>query len=419
LQVWARRVGATASYEAYRGTSAFGVVAPPLQLTSNVDFPTPSDNVVTWSASLATPPTAPVEYQFRVQNTATGNWTVFRNYAQNNEAQWVPGANGTYVVEAWSRPVGSTAASQFVATSNPLTIQSSALTVPTLLVDTTFPAAAGKPITFKARPQGGTSGPLQYTFYLHSPTTGWRNVQPYGPSPSFIWTPTFGDEGTRSLQVWARSNGSTATYQAYRASGSFVIQAASVQLISNRLFPAPPGNAVRWTASVPNPTANFEYQFWVHSAATGQWTIAQPYGLANTFDWVPATAGTYGVRVWARQIGSSAQFDSTAESNAFQIAIGGAQMVSLVSSRALPVAAGNAITWTAAARGGSAGLQYQFWRNDGTGWVLVQDFSSAATYTWTPLASNAGPHNLEVRVRSAGAVTSESYMTYGTFSTLP
>jgi hypothetical protein len=418
VQVWARRVGSTAGYEAYRGTSAFGVVPQPLQLTSNVDFPTPANNVVTWTATLSTPPATPVEYQFRVMNTLTSTWTTFRSYAQNNEAQWAPDTNGTYVVEAWSRPVGSNT-TQHVATSNPVSVQATALTVPALLVDSTFPAAAGKPITFKARPQGGMSGPLQYAFYLYSATTGWRNAQPYGASQSFTWTPTFGDEGTRHVQVWMRSNGSTATYDAWRASGAFVIQPANVHLTTDRLFPAPAGNTVRWTARVSDPTANFEYQFWVYSAATGQWTVARPYAPTTTFDWVPAVAGSYGVRVWARQVGSGAQFDATAETNAFQIAAGGAQLVSLVSNRALPVTAGTAITWTAAARGGTAALQYQFWRDSGTGWVLVQDYSSASTYSWTPLASNAGSHNLQVRVRSAGATNYESYMISGTFSVVP
>lgn len=418
VQVWARAVGSTALFEAWLGTQAFEILPPPLQITVNVEFPTPADNVVTWTATATS--TTPQEYQFRVRNESNANWTVFRSYAANNQAQWIPGAPGNYIVEAWARPVGSGVQFESAATTGVVAVQAAALSVPVLAIDTTFPSQAGKPQTWTARPQGGMAGPLQYTFWLYSSSTGWKNMQPYGASQSFTWTPTWGDEGTHHLQVWARRNGSSATYEAWRASGAFTVDPTSLHVTTPRLFPAPPGSQVQWTASPPDPTANLEYQFWVYSAATGQWTIARSYAPSNTFTWVPSANGTYAIQAWARLVGSSANYEALGETNPLQIASGGAQMVSLVSDKTLPVTAGTTVIWTAAARAGTGPLEYQFWRDDGTGWTLVQDFSSAPTYSWATTGGNVGSHNLQVRVRSAGSSQPyESYMISGTFSILP
>jgi hypothetical protein len=421
LQVWARAVGSTALFEAYRGTQAFEIVPPLLQIAANLEFPTPADNVVTWTALSSASVTTPQEYQFRVMNQSTGNWTVFRGYAANNQAQWIPGASGTYVVEAWARPVGSGVQYASTATSVPFSVQPTAISVPWLFVDATFPSETGKPITWTAWPKGGMAGPLQYQFWLYSQGTGWKNAQPYGPSQSFTWTPTFGDAGSHSLQVWVRRNGSTAAYEAWRASpGSFPVTAASLHLTTATRFPAPPGHSIQWTADVPDPTANVEYEFSVYSTSTGQWSIAQPYGLSETFTWVPGTSGDYAIRARVREVGSSAAFEAETDTDLLKIAVGGGQLFSLVSDRALPVVAGTAITWTATASGGSGPLQYQFWRDDGTGWFLVQDYSAVRTYTWVTSGLDAGSHNLQVRVRSTGSSDAyESYMISGAFSILP
>ena len=69
------------------------------------------------------------------------------------------------------------------------------------------------------------AGPIQYQFWLYSTAKGWRNAQPYGPSETFTWTPTWTDAGDYAVQVWVRSNGSTAAYEAYAGTGIFHINA--------------------------------------------------------------------------------------------------------------------------------------------------------------------------------------------------
>lgn len=80
------------------------------------------------------------------------------------------------------------------------------------------------------------------------------------------------------------------------------------------------------------------------------------------------------------------------------------------------VANGASITWTAlgvSSQGsGLNDLTYQFWKWNPVGnWELAQDVSSQRTYSWTPAATDAGAHAVQVRVRRQGSTTDEDVET--------
>jgi hypothetical protein len=418
LQVWVRKVGLTASYEAWRGTYSFDVVPAPLTLTANVDFPTPPGNQITWTATLGSPGTAPVEYQFKVINTVNNKATVLQNYSSSNKAQWVPSKAGNFVVQALERQVGSAAPYDLIVSTPTLNVAATPLTITSFSTPTTFPAFTGTPITWTARVQGGMDGPIQYQFLRYSTATGlWLTVQPYGPSETFTWTPTWTEAGDYAVQVWVRSNGSTANYEAYAGTATFHISAAAVQLTTSTLFPVAVGTTTTWTAGVPDPSANFEYKFWVYSAASGQWSLGQGWGAQKTFTWTPMVVGSYGQQVWARRVGSTAVYDTYASTGMLNVVSGPALMVSLTSNAALPATAGTTIKWTAGATGGTAPLEYQFWRQDSGIWVMVRDYSAVNSYTWTTTTADVGQHSIQALVRSIGSASAyESQMTSGVFN---
>jgi FtsP/CotA-like multicopper oxidase with cupredoxin domain len=66
-----------------------------------------------------------------------------------------------------------------------------------------------------------------------------------------------------------------------------------------------------------------------------------------------------------------------------------------------PQLSGTPITFTAAASGGAEPYQYRFWVNSGTGFNIVQDYSTAGTFPWVPSA--AGAYDILVDARSAGS----------------
>ena len=147
---------------------------------------------------------------------------------------------------------------------------------------------------------------IQYAFWLFSTKNGWKNVQPWGATETYTWTPTWADEDDYALQVWVKNNGSTATYDVYAGTNMFHIQRASLHLTTPTLFPVAVGTPVTWSGDVPDPSVTMEYQFWQYSYGTSTWTLGQAYGAQKTFLWTPAVVDSYSIQVWARQVGSTA-----------------------------------------------------------------------------------------------------------------
>jgi len=289
-------------------------------------------------------------------------------------------------------------------------------------VDKPLPTATGTTLTWTARPKGGNNGPIQYQFIRWSATSGWSIVQPYSTSDTYTWTPAWGQEGQYSLQVWAKNAGSTTPYDAWIDSGRFTITRAPVLVTVGSAFPVPPSTPVTITAQVGDPTATFEYQFYLYSRGTGTWSMARGYSTTNTFTWTPTAAGSYLVQVWARKVGSTAPYDVYGTTNYMDVAVGPAQVTALSANTALPARAGTAITFTATGAGGTASpLQYKFiLYTEGSGWAVVQNWSTQNTLSWTPTTSDIGNHMLQVWVRSAGsAAVYEGWNSTGYFIIQP
>ncbi len=107
LQVWARSAGSTKDYESWMSAPNFEVTGTPVKLATDVEFPTPPDNPVTFKLTVAEAGSDPLEYKFWIQNPTTNAWEVMRDYARDDEAVWVPETPGRYAMQAWARRVGS------------------------------------------------------------------------------------------------------------------------------------------------------------------------------------------------------------------------------------------------------------------------------------------------------------------------
>ena len=66
--------------------------------------------------------------------------------------------------------------------------------------------------------------PLQYRFVLFTEGRGWTELRGYSTANTFTWTPTASDTGRHLIQVWIRSNGSTAAYEGWLNTAYFDIQ---------------------------------------------------------------------------------------------------------------------------------------------------------------------------------------------------
>lgn len=410
VQVWVRSIGSTAAYEAWVGGNPFEVVSSPVKIAADVDFPTPPNNPVHWTATIAGSSTENLEYKFVLLTHATAVWSVIRDYTSSNAVTWTPPATGDYTLQVWARRVGSTAAYDVWGSTETLIVSPTEPTVTSLTADSTFPILTGTSVTWTARIKGGQSGPMQYQFIRLGPK-GWQIVQPYSTSTTYTWMPTWGDEGQYGMQVWVRSGASTAVYEAWGGMDMFDVVRAPIQISVDHLSPLPPGTTVTVTAQVPDPTANFEYEFFVYNQGTGTWANARGYSTDGTLSWTPAATGTYLFQVWARKVGSTAAYDVWRGTDYIEVAVGPAHMVSLTSDVEFPSAAGATVTWTAMANSGTAApLEYRFLLyTEGVGWSVMRDWGASNTLAWATTSGDAGKHAVQVWVRSSGSTNYEDW----------
>jgi RHS repeat-associated protein len=81
-----------------------------------------------------------------------------------------------------------------------------------------------------------------------------------------------------------------------------------------------------------------------------------------------------------------------------------ARLTGFTSDHDTSAVVGTTVTWTATATGTVYPLQYRFERRNDLGvWSVVQNYGPANTYTWTPIAADAGLNAVRVSVRNAGS----------------
>ncbi len=205
---------------------------------------------------------------------------------------------------------------------------------------------------------------------------------------------------------------------------TFTTSATATSLTANVSFPVPAGTQVTWTATATGGTAPLQYRFWRFDVATNTWTMVRDYTTSNTFLWATGSAdvGQHKFGVWVRSAGSPAAYESYLGTAVFTITAATATATSLTANVTFPVPAGTQVTWTATATGGTAPLQYRFWRFDvATGiWTMVRDYTTSNTFLWATGSADVGQHKFGVWVRSAGSPAAyESYLGTSVFTIQP
>jgi hypothetical protein len=383
-------------------------------VSADILFPTAVGRTVTWTAH-ATGGDGDYLYRFMLYSPTAG-WQVLQEYSTNNVATWTAPAVGRYALQVWVRSSTSSRAYDAYRSFGAFDVNVATATSVTL-VPTSATYVAGTPVVWSAAATGGVA-PLQYQFLVYNASTGWVIAQPYGAASRFTWRPLL--PGVYIIQVWARSAGSWRRYESYASSAVRVAPRATViiEAATNVALPVAPGVPITWNVTAAGP-APLEYEFWVRDSAL-RWQKFRAYGASSSGTWTPAAAGSYVVQVRARQRGLSVPYESYANTSGFTVGVGPVNGPKLTSNQVFPLPANTPITWRARASGGSAALEYQFWRYDNGGWVLARPYGPIGTYSWTPNPEEVGPHAIQVWVRSVGSnVAYERCTGSGTFFIVP
>jgi hypothetical protein len=170
-------------------------------------------------------------------------------------------------------------------------------------------------------------------------------------------------------------------------------------LTANPASPGATGGQVTFTATT-SACTNPLYRFWVQ-APDGSWDVAQRYSTTPTFTWngsgVPASVG---IEADVIQQTSSVGYDAVKN---LTYMVKGCSGASLTTDSQSPQPPGTTVILT-----GSSTCpgppEYRFWvQPPGGSWGVVQDYSTAGTYTWNTTGKPQGSYGLEVDVRDQGA----------------
>ncbi len=191
------------------------------------------------------------------------------------------------------------------------------LTGVTLSAAPASPQIVGTPILFTASANGGTA-PVRYQFLMRTPAGAWGTIQPYSTSTTFQWNTNGLAAGTYTIQVRARSAGSTAPYQAV-AQVNYTLNLTPVTAVSfSNIFPTSPrlaGIPVYFQGRATGGVRP-QYQFLVRTP-TGVWSTAQGYSFRSAFFWDTRglAAGPYVIQVRARSTGSTSRYEAVSQVN--------------------------------------------------------------------------------------------------------
>jgi len=174
---------------------------------------------------------------------------------------------------------------------------------------------------------------LAYKFLVGS-----QVLRDYNTVNTCNWKPD--TAGTYVLSVAVKDlNGADPNKEISSGSVSYditTLQLASVSLTVNPASPQVATKTVRLTAATVG-GVNIRYKFLMNNGSG--WTTLQDYQAANYCDWTPALAGTYSLKVWARESTSANDPDVTSSVMSYRI-------IALSSQRVLPAgyAAGSPVS---------------------------------------------------------------------------
>ncbi len=372
-------------------------------LSGATSGPSLAGEPVAWTAHASLVPD--LQYQFSAQKPGSGLWTVIQNFGASNVCTWTPDEGGTHTMRVRLRYVHAGVEFEDEKTT-PYTVIARPAEIVALTSSSSAPTV-GSSITWIVSARFGTAA-LEYSFWRYDVRTDtWTEVQAYGPSASYTWTPAASEAGRYVIQAWVRSTGG-GELDDYAATDYITVRGGALTLAGDPVhgMPAQTGNSLSWAVHSWGGAGVPEYQFAVFDAATAVWTPLQDYGRANSVTWIPDRPGTYRLRARARiEDSGSGGFDAETETANFDVAIGPVIVTALTADRLLPAVAGDTITWTAGARGGD-GIDYRFVLHDmATDSHVIQEWGPAAAFRWeVPTPGHSSWYAVEVWARSAGAV---------------
>src|SRR3989475_186936 len=221
FDVYARDASSTAAFDAHISPNptyvltASSTTCATVTETATPASPQSAGTAVKFAAGATGCPNP--TYQFWLQAPG-GGWSVAQAYSASNTWNWSTSGlgAGTYPLDVYARDATSTAAYDAHLSPNPTYVLNAASTTCTSVTEAATPASPQSPgatVKFTASAAGCPNPTFQ--FWLQAPGGGWSVTQAYRSNNTWTWSTTGLAGGTYLFDVYARQNGSTASYEAH------------------------------------------------------------------------------------------------------------------------------------------------------------------------------------------------------------
>jgi spore germination protein YaaH len=337
------------------------------------------------------------EYRFWTSPPG-GGWSVSQPYSTTATSVWdtTGKALGTYRFEVDARNLGSPVSYDTAAI---MPMRLALCVTPTLTPDHASPQLPKTVVTFTAAVICQTMP--EYRFWMKAPGGTWSVVQDYSTASTLRWDTTGKAYGTYGVEIDARTQGTTVSYESVTSTTYSLTSCISTSLTSDKTSPQPTGTQVNLTGAA-TCDGTPQYRFLIQSPG-GSSSVVQDFGGAAGYAWsAGGPGGTYALEVDAKSAAAPAGSMTTSQLSFDTVACLGAAIAGSPSSPQVPGAA-VVVTGSATCTGTP---QYRFqMRKPGAAWGVAQAYSPASTYNWNTTGLPIGDYGLEVDVRNAGATT--------------
>lgn len=209
MSVWMRSVGSTATPETY-ATAYHTISASGPCSSASVTEPSGGSGVagttVNWTVSAS--PCSSAEYQYWIQPPG-GGYSIAQAWSTSPTFAWdtTGKAPGQYWLSVWVRSPGWSASAYETWTAAAYNVLGSAkCTGGAVVASPTSPSILGTTVTLTA--SAATCSSPEYQFYYQPPGGTYSVVQPWSPSPTYVWNTSTASSGLSSFSVHMRQQGS-------------------------------------------------------------------------------------------------------------------------------------------------------------------------------------------------------------------
>lgn len=360
-------------------------------ITSDVRAPQLEGTDVTFTANA----TGGMEKLYKFHLYDGKKWTVLQDYSPSNSLTWKATAGNNKVVVHVKEKGSKNEYDAYTYTW--YTIKDNPVRAISLTPSSVSPQFEGTDVTFTANATGGVE--KLYKFHVFDGKV-WSVLRDYNTSNKLTWKPS---AGQYKVVVHVKDRNSQKEYDSYTYT-MFTVRNRPVNMVdvqTNYQSPQAANSTITMTALAEGGSQKL-YKF--HAFDGKKWYDLTDFTTSNVYNWTPTKAGTYKISVHVKDKDSRNKYDDYIAFE-YEVVVP-ADMIDVTHQQT----ADNQVTITANATGGTQPV-YKFWVFDGNDWTVLQDYSPAKTYAWSP---QPGQYKISVHVKDIHS--SKEYDDFGAFT---